>query len=152
MIQCVFVLILIAVLLIGVGAFVGVSIIKSPEYALMQIKNDVQESGIDGLMPHLTDDAQKTVSTITSVTENQIVGALFSLFAKDDYVGALKSNLSEIDWRLDDVLKSKNKADAVLGFNYKDKLTGTIEISMVYEDGEWKISGIEIPDFEKVDF
>ena len=140
------VLILIAVLLIGVGAFVGVSIIKSPEYALMQIKNDVQKSGIDGLMPHLTDDAQKTVSAITSVTENQLVGALFSLFAKDDYVGALKSNLNEIDWRLDDVLKSKNKADAVLGFNYKDKLTGTIEISMVYEDGEWKISGIEIPE------
>ena len=78
------VLILIAVLLIGVGAFVGVSIIKSPEYALMQIKNDVQKSGIDGLMPHLTDDAQKTVSTITSVTENQIVGALFSLFAKGE--------------------------------------------------------------------
>ena len=33
----------------------------------------IEASGIDGLMPHLTDEAQETVSAITSITENKLV-------------------------------------------------------------------------------
>lgn len=41
----------------------------------MQIANDIEESGVDGLMPHLTEEAQEAVSAISSITENKIIKA-----------------------------------------------------------------------------
>ena len=147
-----YIVISIVILLIGVGVFFGVSIIKSPEYALMQIANDIEASGIDGLMPRLTDEAQETVSAITSITENKLVNSIFSLWGNDDYVGILKSNLEKVEWKLEGVLKSDRKADIILAFNYNDKLIGTIEVKMIYENNNWKISGIGIPKFEEINF
>lgn len=51
---------------------------------------------------------------------------------------------------VDDVLKSKDNASVILSFNYDDKLVGAIELSMVREDGEWKIDGLEFPEFDKI--
>lgn len=147
-----YIVISIVILLLGIGVFFSISIINSPEYALMQISNDIEESGLDGLMPHLTDEAQETVSAITSITENKLVNSIFSLFGKDDYAGVLKSNLKDVEWILDDVLEGDERADVVLGFNYNEKLIGTIEIKMIKQNSEWKISGLELPKFDEVNY
>ena len=52
----------------------------------------------------------------------------------------------------DDVLKSKENATVILSFNYEDKLIGTIEISMIREEGEWKIDSIEFPEFTEINW
>ena len=44
---------------------------------------------------------------------------------QNDYIGVLKSEIQEIQWEVDDVLKSKENAAVVLSFNYEDKLIGT---------------------------
>lgn len=137
-------------IIISVGVYFGVSVINSPEYALMQIAKDVEESDVDGLMPHLTEEAQETVSAITSITENKLVNSILNFLGKDDYTGILKSNLQDVEWSLDNVLEGNNRADVVLGFNYNDKLIGTIEINMIKDHGDWKISGLELPKFTEI--
>lgn len=144
-----FVIVPISILLIGVFVFFGISILNSPEYALMQIADDIEENGIEGIMTHLTDDAKKTVSTIISVTDSKFINSIFQLTQNEDFTDVLISNLKEIEWSLCEVLKSKEKADVVLEFNYNDKLSGTIEIKMFRENGDWKISGIGLPKLNK---
>lgn len=144
-----YVIVPISILLIGVFVFFGISILNSPEYALMQIADDIQENGIEGITPHLTDDAKKTVSTIISVTDNKFINSIFQFTQNEDFTDVLISNLKEIEWSLCEVLKSKEKADVVLEFNYNDKLSGTIEIKMIRENGDWKISGIGLPKLNK---
>ncbi len=141
----------IIVIIISVGVCFGISIVNSPEYALMQIAKDVEESGVAGLMPHLTEEAQETVSAITSITENKLVNSILNFLGKDDYTGILKSNLQDVEWSLDNVLEGDNRADVILGFNYNEKLIGTIEINMIKEDA-WKISGLELPKFTEINF
>lgn len=146
-----YIVIPIIVIVLSIGIYFGISVINSPEYALMQIANDIEESGVDGLMPHLTDKAQETVSAITSITENKLVDSILAFLGKDDYTGILKSNLKDVEWSLDDVLEGTDRADVVLGFNYNEKLIGTIEINMIKEDSNWKINGINYPMFDKID-
>lgn len=139
----------IIIIIISVGVYFGISIVNSPEYALMQIAKDVEESGVDGLMPHLTEEAQETVLAITSITENKLVNSILNFLGKDDYTGILKSNLQDVEWSLDNVLEGDNRADVILEFNYNEKLIGTIEINMIKEDA-WKISGLELPKFTEI--
>lgn len=140
----------IIVIIVSVGIYFGISIINSPEYALMKIANDVEDSGVDGLMSHLTEEAQGTVSAITSITENKLVNSILNFLGKDDYTDILKSNLQDVEWSLDNVLEGNNRADVVLGFNYNEKLIGTIEINMIKDNGDWKISGLELPKFTEI--
>ena len=71
---------------------------------------------------------------------------------QDDYVGVLKSEIQEIQWGVDDLLKSKESAAVILSFNYEDKLIGTIEISMIRDERKWKIDSIEFPEFTEVNW
>ena len=146
------IVIIVTASLLAVGIFIGVFAIRSPEFALIQIAGDIQEAGVDGLMPHLTGDAEKVVSKIKSIYENKLVNYVSSFFNKSDYVGVLQSELEAVEWNLDDVLKGRKKAYVILGFNYKDEIVGTIEVKMIREKDGWKINGINLPDFEKVEF
>ena len=147
-----YIIISMLLILIGVSAFLGIRIKNSPEFALMRIAQDVKESGIDGLDPHLTQDAKKVVDTISAVTENELITSVIGLLNKNDYIGIMKSELRNIQWDVEDVLKSSDRASVLLSFNYTDKLVGTINVSMVREAGAWKINNLEWPKFEKIDW
>lgn len=139
---------LIAATIIGMGVYVT----NTPEYALKEMIDDVNASGMDGLYPHLTGEARATIDAVSSVTENSIFNTIVGFISQSEYVGVLKSEIQEIQWEVDDVLKSKDNASVILSFNYDDKLVGTIELSMVREDGEWKIDGLEFPEFDKINW
>lgn len=139
---------LIAATIIGMGIYVT----NTPEYALKEMIDDVNASGMDGLYPHLTGEARATVDAVSSVTENNIFNTIVGFIGQSEYAGVLKSEIQEIKWEVDDVLKSKENAAVVLSFNYEDKLIGTIEISMIREEGEWKVDSIEFPEFAEVNW
>lgn len=147
-----YIIIAIMILLIGLSIFIGVSIKNSPEYALMQIAGDIKESGINGLTPYLTKDAQKVVDAVSAVTENKLISSIIGLFGQSEYAGILKSEIQEIQWDIEDILKSSKHASVILAFNYDDKLIGTIELSMVREDSGWKIDGLELPKFDEINW
>lgn len=138
-------------LVVIVGGF-GLYIVNTPEYALKNIIEDVKASGMAGLAPHLTGKAKETLDAVSSVTESSLFNTIMGFIDQSDYVGVLKSEIQEIQWGVDDVLKSKENAAVILSFNYKDKLIGTIEISMVRREGEWKIDSIEFPKFTEVNW
>ena len=145
-----YIVIPILVVLIGAGGVFGVWFLNSPEYTLWKMSKDVAESGVDGLMPYLTDEAKETVNSITALVENPVAGAIIGFLGSggdSDVVTKLK----EMDWELVDMLKGKGRADAVLGFNYNDQYKGQIEINMVQVNGEWKINGIQLPNTKAVE-
>lgn len=146
-------IVLVAVLLVG-GVVYGVcrSAAGTPEYAMAQIVADVNESGLDGLRPHLTASAQETVDTVTAVTESNLVNTLLDLFSQTDYVGVLKSELQSIEWEVEDILTGEENASVILHFDYDGRLTGRIDITLLKEDGEWKIDGLSYPQFDTIDW
>ena len=125
---------------------------QTPEYVLMKISSDIKESGIDGLRPHLTEEAREKVDAITAITENKLLNTIVSFLDKKDYVGVLKSEIQVVQWELEDIMKGKNNADVLLAFNYDDRLIGTIEISMVKCSDGWKIAGLEMPQFKEINW
>lgn len=124
-------------------------IVNSPEYALKGIMEDVTSAGMDGLTPHLTSEVQTKINSVTTVTDNKLVSALIKVIGKSDYIDALKTELQSVNWTLEEVLKNRNRAAVFLSFDYQGKITGTLEIHMTRENGEWKISGLNIPEFDK---
>lgn len=159
--------ILVLAVLLGGGALWAV--LNSPQYALAQIAEDVQRDGLDGLDPHLTNDARETLDKVENIKEkitslpqelsekNKILGLILSAVDVgsyvedyvDNYVGELTSKLEDMQWSLGDVLTNYKKAVVTLNFNYEGEITGSIDLKMVRTDGEWKISGIGLPSFDE---
>lgn len=140
----------IVLLLAVIAGGIGLYIVNTPEYALKAMIDDVNTSGMEGLEPHLTGNAKEALDTVSSITSSNLFNTIMGFINQNDYVGVLKSEIQEVQWEVDDVLKSKENAAVVLSFNYEDKLIGTIEISMIRDAGEWKIDGIEFPEFTEV--
>ena len=133
-------------------ACVGVYIVNTPEYALKKMIDDVNDSGIDGLYPYLTEDARETVDAVTSIAENDIFSFIMNITGKGNYANVLKSKIQETQWGVKDVLRGKDNATVILSFDYDDKLVGTIKLYMCKEDGSWKIDKLSFPEFDKIDF
>lgn len=144
-----YILIALVLLLAVVLGCLGVLVYRSPEYALWQIASDVKASGLDGLLPHLTGDARKILDTANSVATNPLVLSLVGVLGGEDLVRFLQSELQKVQWELVDLLKGSDHAQVIIGFHYEDLLSGSVQISMVREDGTWKIDGLELPTFEK---
>lgn len=132
---------LIALVTIGIGGYV----INTPEYALKEIIRDVNDNGMEGLYPHLTDDAKKKINVVSAALRNDTVTSVIGLINKNNSISVLKSQIQVMQWSISDVLKGKDNASIFLSFNYKDKLSGTIELLMIREDGKWKIDRLAFP-------
>lgn len=142
---------LIVIIAIGVGAG-GYFIYKTttPEYALYRMMQEVNASGIDALMPHLTGEAREKVEKVGDYTEKSGLASLIGSALKDKAIEFIKSKADEIEWSLGDVRRGSKSADVDIGFDYKGNVTGTIEIKLIKENGKWKISGIGMPGFTKM--
>ncbi len=143
-----FLVVLVIVALLGGGAWFWIS--RTPEYAMKQMISDVKEQGIDGLYPHLTEDAQETVNRVAAISENQLLSSIIGLFTDTDYVSVLKAEMQTVAWEVQEIEKSKKSATVIVGFDYLQKLVGTMELKLLRLDGEWKIDSLSFPDFEKV--
>ncbi|MBQ6934814.1 MAG: hypothetical protein IJN37_10570 [Clostridia bacterium] len=74
---------------------------------------------------------------------NAIVGLLDM---KDD-ITILKEKLQQTKWDVVDIMKGENNAVAILSFEYDEDLSGTMEVSMIKEEKEWKIDILQLPEF-----
>lgn len=142
------IIISIAILLVVSLACGVIYVMGTPEYTLAKVVDDVKESGMDGLQPYLTEDAQEVVDMISTITENELVSSILGLFNQNDSVSVLKTKIQEMEWDIQDIEKDKENAIFVLAFNYDNSLTGTIEVSMIHTDDGWKIDGLGMPKFK----
>jgi len=118
----------------------------SPEYVVEHAITDMKTSGLDGLKPYLTDKAKKNVETIISVSNG------VSLFMGSNKVSILFDRLAECNWTVVDLLKGSESAKAVLGFAISDgtdEIEGTIQLTLIKEEKEWRIDGVDMPQFTK---
>lgn len=83
------------------------------------------------------------------VTDNQIVGALVGLLGLEDDIAIFKENLDNMKWEVEDIMKGENNTRVILDFEYNEDVEGSVEISMIKQEKEWKIDGFEMPQFDK---
>lgn len=146
-------IIVIIVLLIGIGiGIIAYSKWNSPERALVETILDVHNDGIDGLEKHLTEENIELLEGIQNISEDNIISGLLTAASTDFIAQFLKSKLSEVDWSLVEVMQGKKYSEAVIGFQYRDILSGTIGIKMEKIKGKWLISGIGNPSIEEVNW
>ena len=122
----------------------------SPEAALNNAFDDMRASGLDGLKKHLTANALKTVESVESISGNAAVALLTTAFMGGNAVNVLLDKLSECVWSIKEVMKGSDSSRAVVGFNYQDKMVGTVEVTLIKEDKIWKIDKLASPKFDKL--
>ena len=118
----------------------------SPEYVVEHAIEDIRTSGMEGLKPYLTDNAEKNVNTIISVSSG------VSLLTGSNQVSYLIDRLADCDWTVVEILKGSESAKAILGFafgNGTDEIEGTLQLTLIKEDKEWRIDGVDMPKFTK---
>lgn len=132
------------VLIIAAGV-IGYIQMHTPEYALYQMVKDMQKDGYEGLQKHLTSEADEKLDSLLNNTLSQ---AVMSFMGQGDQINEFIDRIQELDWEMDDMLKGKKRAEAYMSFSGPDDLNGTMKVSMVREDHDWKISGISDLTFE----
>ncbi len=115
----------------------------SPEYALNNAFDDVKKSGLDGLKKHLTSNALKNVQTVESLSGRPEISMFTSAFMGGNAAAFLLEKLQECDWTIRDVMKGSETSKAVVGFDYQDKMTGTIETKNLHTDAR-RLAGMEV--------
>ena len=94
----------------------------SPEYALNNAFEDMNDSGLAGLKKHLTSNALKTVESFESISGRPEVTLFTSALMGGSAVSFLLKKLSECVWTIQDVMKGSETSKAIVGFNYQDKM------------------------------
>ena len=84
----------------------------SPEYVLENAIKDVKASGIEGLKPYLTEDAQKKVERVQTVSDELSVFATFAT-GTESKVKMLIRKLPECDYSIVDILKGSESAKGI---------------------------------------
>lgn len=143
-----FLVIVVLLVALGGGGYLAYQT-TTPEYALKKTMDDVNANGLDGLETHVTSDIWKGIQQIKSLSENSWVSMILSSVSDKTKIDTLVSKISEVQWTVEDVMKGKQKAEVVLGFNYQDQLTGKINVVMIPDGKTWVISGIDDPALEK---
>lgn len=118
----------------------------SPEYVIENAIKDTRTAGIEGLKPYLTENAEQKVERVRSFSSR------VDLLTGSSRASLLINRLADCEWTVIDILKGSESAKAVLGFKYiteEDDIEGTIELTLIKEDKEWRIDGVEMPLFEK---
>ena len=95
------------------------------------------------------EEEQQMFDNIGKVTDNQIVGALVGLLGLEDDIAIFKENLDNMKWEVEDIMKGENNTRVILDFEYNEEVEGSVEISMIKQEKEWKIDGFEMPQFDK---
>ena len=118
----------------------------SPEYVIENAIKDVRTSGIEGLKPYLTENAEMKVEKIRSISSGM------DILTGSNRISLLINRLADCEWTVIDILKGSESAKGIVGFRYiteEDDIEGSVELTMIKEDKEWKIDGVEMPKFEK---
>lgn len=144
----IFTLSVITIIGLALGSFF-IYITSTPEYALAKTIEDINSSGMNGLKPHLTENAAEKIASIEEWTVKTGMPDILISITKNKASSFVKSKITEMKWTVEDTLKGKNRTDVVIGFNYNEKIIGTIEITMIKDGLEWKIDRLSFPCFDK---
>ena len=113
----------------------------------------MREYGLDGLKKHLTSNALKTVEGFEKISGRPEVSLLTESLLGGNAVSLLLGKLSDCEWTIGEVMKGDETSKGIVGFSYEDSMVGmagTVEVTMIKEDGKWKIDRLSLPKFDKL--
>lgn len=128
----------------------------SPEHVLKNAFKDIKTAGLDGLKPYLTSKALNKIEKIRKVSDGMaFFGITFTTQADPDNSSAtavsfLLDKLAEFEFTIKDVLKGSESAKGIIGFKHSDKVEGSVELTLIKEDKEWRIDDLAMPHFDKL--
>ena len=131
----------------------------SPEYVLKCAVADIKTSGLDGLKPYLTPNALKKIEAAQTLSGGigMLSGGMGLSLAPQDPGGDaatalvfMLNNLSGIDWSIRDVLKGSDTAKGIVGFRFEDSMEGTVELTLIRLEKEWRIDNLNMPHFDRL--
>ena len=144
--------ILLALSLLAGGAVLY--ILNSPEYALLKICEEVKNSGFSAVEANMTQAAKAKVEPVRSVVTKSagILSSILSLFSsgeeESNYAAVLIEKAQEIEWSVGDILKNRRKATVTIGFDYNQKIVGSIDLELLRIDKKWLINDLYNLEFE----
>lgn len=136
---------LVILIAISIAACLIATFVLSPEFTMLRAIHSVKENGLSGLYDYLNNDGKQAIEKILLLTDNRIANFTSNLLLDQPISEILASGVSSIDWTIDEIIKSGDKAVFSLHFNYQDKFSGDIEVDLQREGVKWKIYRIEIP-------
>ena len=125
---------------------------STPEYALVKIVEQVKKDGFEAVENNLTDEAYSKIEPIISISKNNIINSIVSLFTDDNYTNILVEKAKDIKWSVGDIIKNQRKASVTIGFDYDGKLQGTIDLELLKINKKWKINNLYNLQIDKIDF
>lgn len=136
---------ILALALLG-AVLLTICFLHSPTYALKQTAKAIQVSGMAGLQSHLTNDAAETLDLVAALEEQfGLESKLLALLSEEQ----INQFLSDMHWTLEAVDRTTDGANAVVSFDLGDILAGELSLSMVREDGTWKIQDVSLTNLSK---
>ncbi len=66
-----------------------------------------------------------------------------------DAMSFLLNHVTDCEWIIKDVMKGSETAKGIVRFRYEDTMEGTLELSLIKEEKEWKIDNMNMPKFDK---
>lgn len=140
----------------------------TPDYALYTAQQDIQESGKEGLKPHLTGSAAELVDGVDQANSllSGVLSALGLGSGQLDLVTTVMDQLESVEWELQDKLVGTSQATYVVSFRVPlekddaadasseteseagETITGSLELNLVKEHDEWLIESVSSLQFD----
>ena len=147
------ILIVIIIAALIVGGMLVWRVRHSPEYALVMTVKDIEENGIEALGNHCTEEFAADLKNVTDYTGSGLIDSLSSFFIGKDVMSIIQEQADKIEWGVGDIEKGKTNATAIITYDYDNgKITGTFDVDMVKEKREWKISDVDFPEVDKINW
>ncbi len=131
-----------AVLVLAGGLF-ALSLLNSPEYALIMLVEDVTKNGLASLDAHMTGTAKETWNKVNRLIGHPLTGLLanqLGLLQKAEQV----SESLDMNVTLGKVVRDMDEATVTLQLNGKG-FDGPVDLYMVWQNGQWLISDVSFP-------
>ena len=145
------IIIVIIVLVAGAAGTWMLYRLKAPDVVLLQAISSVKKNGVRGLEPYTTEEAWEKIDSVVFALETgaSVLALLDTYDATPEQFRTFVEKCRDITWKIQDVKTGNRESSVVVAFDYQGRFTGTIDLIMKKEKGEWKISGLSFPKFTK---
>ncbi len=124
--------------------------VLSPRKVLDQAVESVREEGLEGLKPYVTDDMDEKLDDVLFIVNTPVVHLLLEKAEDLGITEIVIRKFENIEWSVKDVKVGLKGAEIELAYQYEDIYAGTADLTMVFENGKWKIDSVDMPLFDNL--
>lgn len=135
-------ILLVAAILLGIGAYRAVS---SPEFMLHRLSQEIAQNGFSAVEPHLTRELRQIYQHLMELVNQPWLTGLLSNDSTQALIAMMRSE-SALTWKLADVRKGHSTASVLVDVD-STAFDAQLSLEMIRQDGKWLISSFTLPSF-----